>query len=219
MKIVFRIVSALLALCVIPAAYFINLFTYRINAVIRTIGDDVSVHKIVHDFFGEGGYLKGVFNGSGSDFLSNPSVKRLMPAAICFLAFFALALIISLVIFFFAVFSRKRLVITCLGGGGLLSVIAAKISFHMLAAPLLSGEITLNSFINSSKLSSIIGMILKFGVSMVKFQTLKLTSAPVIMIVIFAAIVIWGLANILTDDDLGKKPVKKVKKAKEATPA
>jgi hypothetical protein len=44
-------------------------------------------------------------------------------------------------------------------------------------------------------------------------KTLRLTSAPLIITLLFAAIVVWGLAFILTEDDK-EKAERKLKKAK-----
>lgn len=201
MKIVYRIITALLTLCVIPAAYFLPILRARISISLldNAIQDDVSISRL-YGLFSEGGSLNGLFNGEG-DFFSNASVKSLMPAGICFLVFFALAIILSLVIFFFAVSSNKRIVMTSLGGGGLLCMIAAYISFGRLAAPLLDGSISIGDFLNMGILGSIFG-------AAVKIEIFRLTSAPMIMAFIFAAIVIWGLAFVLTEDESEKREAK-----------
>jgi len=206
LKIGFRIVSAALALCVIPAAYFLDLIRFRITISIlpKAIQDDVSIKRIV-DLLAPGGSFNGLFGSGKGNLFANAAVKDLTPAAVCFAVFFALAIIISLVIFFFAVFSKKQLVITCLGAGGLLSVIAAYISFGQIAAPLLSGKISIGDFLSKGLLGTIVG-------SAVKIAILRLTSATFIMSLIFVAIVIWGLAYIVTDDSSSKIPVKKISK-------
>jgi hypothetical protein len=206
MKIVFRIVTAALALCVIPAAFLLPIIKFVFSAVVINIGDDYSIKGIYDEFFAQNSPMNGMFGGSG-DLLSNPAVKSLMPAAVTCLVFFGLALVLSLVIFFFAVFSNKRLAMTCLGGVGLLSVIGTYIAFGRFSAPLLDGTIQISDFLNMGMLGFLVD-------TAVKFDTLKLTSAPLIMSLTFGAIVVWGLAYILTEDENEKKQ-RRMKKAKK----
>jgi hypothetical protein len=192
LKIVYRIVSALLALCVIPAAYFLSFLKYGFSAVVINIGDEVSIKYLFDQFLDKNSPLNGLFGGSG-DFFANASVKSLMPAGISFLVFFALAILISLVVFFFAAFSNMRLTITCLGAGGFLSIIGVYISFGRFAAPLLSGSTAISDFLNIGSLGFLVD-------SAIKIEIFRLTSATMIMGLIFSLIVIWGLAFVLTDD-------------------
>ena len=213
MKIVFRIVTAALALCVIPAAYFLSFLKFGISAVVMNIADDISISRAVSALTDETSPLNGLFSGSGN-FFENELMQSLMPAAISFLVFFAIAIVLSLVIFFFAVFSNKRLVMTCLGGGGVLAMIAAYISFGRFAAPLLDGSISLGNLISTKDLSAIFSIAVQFLGSAIKVEILQLTSATMIMTLIFAVIVIWGLAYILTEDESEKKQ-RKLNKAKK----
>lgn len=207
MKYVFRAVSAILALCVIPAAYFLSFVQFVFSAVVANVGDDFSIKEIFEQFFDKSSPLYGLL-GNGGEMLANASVKTLMPAGITFLSFFALALVLSLVIFFFALFSDKRILITSLGGAGFISVMAMYIAFGRLVTPLLDGTIQVNDFLNVGMLGFLIN-------SVVKIEVLKLTSATLIMAVIFALIVIWGLAFMLTEDESEKKQRRLEKAAKK----
>ena len=215
MKIVFRIVTAALALCVIPAAYFLSFLKFGFSAVVMNIADDISISRAVTALTDETSPLNGFFSGSGGGkFFENEWVQSLMPAAISFLVFFAIAIVLSLVIFFFAVFSNKRLVMTCLGGGGILAMIGAYISFGQFAAPLLDGTISVGNLISTEDLSALLSIAVQFLGSAIKVEILQLTSATLIMTLIFAAIVIWGLAYILTEDE-SEKMQRKLQKAKK----
>ena len=207
MKYVFRVVSAILALCVIPAAYFLSFVQFVFSAVVANVGDDFSIKEIFEQFFDKSSPLYGLL-GNGGEMLANASVKTLMPAGITFLSFFALALVLSLVIFFFALFSNKHILITSLGGAGFISVMAMYIAFGRLVTPLLDGTIQVNDFLNVGMLGFLIN-------SVVKIEVLKLTSATLIMAVIFALIVIWGLAFMLTEDESEKKQRRLEKAAKK----
>ncbi|NLX93817.1 MAG: hypothetical protein GXZ02_08155 [Clostridiales bacterium] len=212
MKIVFRIVTAALALCVIPAAYFLSFLKFGFSAVVMNIADDISISRAVTALTDETSPLNGLFSGSGN-FFENEWVQSLMPAAISFLVFFAIAIILSLVIFFFAVFSNKRLAMTCLGGGGIIAMIGAYISFGRFAAPLMDGTISVGNLISTEDLSALLSIAVQFLGSAIKVEILQLTSATLIMTLIFAAIVIWGLAYMLTEDE-SEKQQRRVKKEK-----
>ena len=89
MKIVFRIVTAALALCVIPAAYFLSFLKFGFSAVVMNIADDISISRAVTALTDETSPLNGFFSGSGGGkFFENEWVQSLMPAAISFLVFF-----------------------------------------------------------------------------------------------------------------------------------
>ena len=212
MKIVFRIVTAALALCVIPAAYFLSFLKFGFSAVVMNIADDISISRAVTALTDETSPLNGLFSGAGNLF-ENEWVQSLMPAAISFLVFFAIAIILSLVIFFFAVFSNKRLAMTCLGGGGIIAMIGAYISFGRFAAPLMDGTISVGNLISTEDLSALLSIAVQFLGSAIKVEILQLTSATLIMTLIFAAIVIWGLAYMLTEDE-SEKQQRRVKKEK-----
>ncbi len=212
MIIVFRIVTAALALCVIPAAYFLSFLKFGFSAVVMNIADDISISRAVTALTDETSPLNGLFSGSGN-FFENEWVPSLMPAAISFLVFFAIAIILSLVIFFFAVFSNKRLAMTCLGGGGIIAMIGAYISFGRFAAPLMDGTISVGNLISTEDLSALLSIAVQFLGSAIKVEILQLTSATLIMTLIFAAIVIWGLAYMLTEDE-SEKQQRRVKKEK-----
>lgn len=221
MKIVYRIVTALLALCIIPAAYFLSFLEYGIDAAVVVIRDDITLRQVSGVLMDKTSPINEFLSGSGN-FFQNALVKSLMPAAISFLVFFAIALIVSLVIFFFAVLSNKRLVITCLAGGGLLAMIATYISFAQFTKPLLDGSITLASLIDTTDLSLLLNLAVQFVGSSITLAGLRLTSATVIMTLIFAVIMIWGLAYMLTEDEseknarrLEKANKKNVKKSKK----
>lgn len=213
MKIVFRIVTAALALCVIPAAYFLSFLKFGFSAVVMNIADDISISRAVTALTDETSPLNGLFSGSGN-FFENEWVQSLMPAAISFLVFFAIAIVLSLVIFFFAVFSNKRLAMTCLGGGGIIAMIGAYISFGRFAAPLMDGTISVGNLISTEDLSALLSIAVQFLGSAIKVEILQLTSATLVMTLIFAAIVIWGLAYILTEEE-SEKAARRLKKAKK----
>ncbi len=214
MKILFRVVAALLALCVFPAAYFLSFFKFAISAVVMNIADDVSIHSAVK-FFADPDSPAGALLRDTGGFWKNEWIEPLKPAGISFLVFFALALVLALVIFFFAAFSNKRLVVTCLGVAGVLAMIGVYISFGRFAAPLLDGTITLTSIISTEELSFLLSITVSLLGSVVELKMFQLTSATLVMSLIFAGIAIWGLAFIITQDENERKKERELRAAKK----
>ena len=71
------------------------------------------------------------------------------------------------------------------------------------------------SLINTTDLSMLLSMAIQFVGSAITLKGLRLTSATMIMTVLFALIVIWGLAFILTEDENEKKARRMEKAAKK----
>ncbi|NLP47466.1 MAG: hypothetical protein GX345_00810 [Clostridiales bacterium] len=203
MKFVYRLVAALLALAIIPSAYFLSFFYYSFDAGLLYVADEVYISDTVNSLSGNDSVIKDLLTGK-SEILSSHGVEQIKPTLIIFVAFFALALILSLIIFFFALFSNKQGLITALAGGGLASMAGVYISFGHMAKMLTSGQIPLSSFFESQGLSFLLNLGIQLADSILGLKALRLTSATLIMTVLFAAIVIWGLAFILTDDSKEK---------------
>lgn len=212
MKIVYRIVAALLALAIIPSAYFLSFFYYSFDAALVYVADEVYISGLVDMFKDDTESIKKFFSGDGS-FLSSHGAQQIKPPLISFAVFFALALLLSVVILLFAIFSNKRLLITSLGGLGLAFMGAAYISFGKLADLLTSGQVPLSSFFDTDGFSFLIKMGIQMAGGFLGLEVLRLTTATLIMTLLFAAIVVWGLAFILTEDDK-EKAERKLKKSK-----
>lgn len=210
MKAVYRIVAALLSMGVFASAVFLPLFRIRIGVTLMEadIQEDFSIYRL-YNYLKPNGTLDGLFTGNG-DFLDNPYIKHLMPAAVTFAAFFAAALLIALIAWFFAVLSNRKLVIGILGAAGIICMIGSYIAFGRMAKPLLDGSISLPELLDLGFISStLIG-------AAVKLAVLRLISAPFFMILCFAAIILWTLAFILTEDDKEKLRRANEKAAKKA---
>ncbi|HOO26318.1 MAG TPA: hypothetical protein PKW24_06865 [Clostridiales bacterium] len=212
MKIVYRIVAALLALAIIPSVYFLSFLYYSFDAALVYVADEVYVKDVIEMVKDDTESIKKFFSGDGN-FLSSHGAQQIKPSLISFAVFFTLALLLSIVIFFFAVFSNKRILITGLGGLGLAFMGAAYLSFGKLADLLTSGKVPLSSFFDTEGFSFLIKMGIQMAGGLMGLKTLRLTSAPLIITLLFAAIVVWGLAFILTEDDK-EKAERKLKKAK-----
>ena len=166
--ILYRVVTAILAIAIYPAFYFANLFTIEIahtsmsnllgtlgslvneNATSTTGGtlhvtyESVSLHELpelIKTFSG--------FTNEDFDFKTAILQNDLYTPVIVAVVFIAIALVLGLVILGFAAFSNKIKTITALSGTGFLCTLAAYISFTgFFAEKLLSGAVSLSDILN-----------------------------------------------------------------------
>lgn len=208
----YRIIMAILALCVPIAGYFSNYFYYLVNSSVfkflaqmqgdtADTGDTydfVSLQDIVQ--------LLGPNFGKESTDMSGllDSVAELKPALISFAVFFVLAIVLALVIFFFSCFSKKKLAPLCISVGGVLAMIGIRVSFHYISAPILDGTVSLSNFFENPIITAVLPFIAQVA-------ELRLTTGYFLMLFLFIAMALWAGANMLIA--LGDKP-QKVKKVK-----
>lgn len=212
-NIVYRVVMAIMAVCVPIAAYFCNYIYYVTQSDLFVLlsqlkGDTQdtgetedmwSLHRVVKELLP---LLKD--SSLGGEAVQN-AIAPIRSALIAFVVFFALALVLALVVFFFSCFSRKMLVPLCIAGGGLLSMIGLRISFSYIAGPLLDGTVSLGDFFSNT--------IASFAVSMVaKLTIFQLSTGYFIMLFLFLGMVLWAGSNMLVE--AGEKPPKAPKKVK-----
>lgn len=218
MKIVDRIVCALLSLGVILAAFFAPLIHWIYQITVYGIangllggltGDYISnandqgwteddyslynIYKLLEDFDVN---LKELFAGNAE---INPNLEVFAPLIKPVLICFALVLVIALVTAVVSLVSKAKLPRMILSGAGIVSLVFLKSSFDKLVLPIVSGQVTLGSLLDISWL----GMI-------TKIEVINLSGGWVMMIMLFAAIILWNVSFILTSDKENKD--KKVKK-------
>ncbi len=180
--IMYRVVTAVLAVAMFPAVYFADLFTFEIahtsisnllggltaneegmNGTLHTTYDSISLHELpqwIDTFSG--------FTNEDFDFKASILQNALYRPVIVAVVFLALALVIGLVILGFAIFSNKIKVITALSASGFLCTLASYISFTgFFAEKVLAGDITLAQLFNmngiiTSAIASFIGEVILF---------------------------------------------------------
>lgn len=203
----YRIIMAVLALCVPAAAYFSNYFYYVVQSDIFKLisqfkGNEadtgetygfMSLHKFVQV------YLPKFSESSDSASSIMESLLPLKPAMISFAVFFVAAILLALVVFFFSCFSKKKLIPLCISGGGVLAMIGLRVSFQHISAPLLDGTVSLTDFFESSIVSAVLPFI-------AKLTEFRLTTGYFLMLFLFIAMALWAGANMLIA--LGDKPQK-----------
>lgn len=202
MKALNRIVTALLAIAVFPVAYFTDLITVYMHATIydSNIVENLSVKRIIELFTGDGLFADLVKGGASE---LPDGLLKFKGNFIAFVVFFAIALLIALAIIIVAAATNSRKTTAALGAAGILCLIGMKIAFSDIAAAVDAGKLTLSSLTDMAFMNL-------FG----KIVLVTMSTAPVVMAVLFLAILIWNVAFIAID--LGEeKPKKKAKHAKK----
>ena len=179
--ILYRVVTAILAIAMFPSVYFADIFTFEIahtsisnllgglqlngeegmNGTLHTTYDSLSLHELPKwiDMFSG-------FTNEDFDFKASVLQNALYRPVIVAVVFLALALVIGLVILGFAIFSNKIKVITALSASGFLCTLASYISFTgFFAEKVLAGDITLSQLFNmngiiTSAIASLIGEVI-----------------------------------------------------------
>ncbi len=215
--ILYRVVTAVMAVAIYPVFYFANLITFEIvhsdlsdifnyfreESSIEATYDSFSLSELSRwsDIFSQ--FTSGSFDFKTS-ILQNEIYRPVIVAAV----FVAIALVLGLVILGFAIFSNKIKVITALSGAGFLSTIAAYIAFNgFFAEPLIAGEITLAQLFNVDGIiaSTIIGFLGEVTV-------FTLDTAFFAVMFLMLGILIWSVSvMIVNSSDEKEKALKKAK--------
>lgn len=218
MKIFDRIVCALLSIGVAVAAFFAPLihWFYQItvygvaNGLIGNVtGDYISsandqgwteddfslynIYKLLKSFDVD---FKALFSGTQE---MNPNLEVFIPLIKPVLISFALVLVIALVTVVVSLASKAKLPRIILSGAGIGALIFLKSSFDALVVPITSGKVTMGSLLDIPWLGLI-----------TKIEVINLSGGWVMMVMLFAAVILWNVSYILTSDK--ENTNKKVKK-------
>lgn len=216
--ILYRVVTALMAVATFPFAYFSKMILIIImheevsNLINNLTGSEdpggTYVEWSIADIFDSSSTLNMLLNLGEGNSLSISTIwdNVYLRAALIAAIFFAITLVLALIILFFAIFSNKTKVIIGLSAGGVLSMIAAFISFtNFFAHPITSGEVSLSSVLN------IDGIIANLALGFVDITTLKLEGAFYWVLFLMLGILIWSVSVLIVN-----KSEEKEKAMKEA---
>ncbi len=213
MDIFYRIVMALAAVAVPISAFFCKLVHFIVESDLFALlaklqgntedtgatEDKFSIYYVWKTF---GDEIKNA--GTGDIGKVWESVSEIHAPIIATLVFFALAIVIALVIFFFACFSNKKKIPLALSAAGIASVVCMYISFNAVASPILSGDISLGVFFESAIVSAILPYIASFSL-------LRLSDAFYVMLFLYIGMAVWSGAHIIINLDDTPKAPKKIK--------
>lgn len=204
MKIVDRIVSALLSLAVIPVAIFVPMlhWIYQImgyDIVNSLLGgkltdaadtgiteDNYSLYALYNQLKNFGVDFKELLTGKAE---INDSAATLIPYIKMTAIFLIITLLIALAAGIVSAVSNAKKTQMILGACGIGSLIGMMVSFNKFASPIVSGNITLGSLFDMPIISFI-----------TKVHALNLSTAWVFMVMLFAALILWSLSYVLTGD-------------------
>ena len=199
-KIVYKVVTALLAVAAIPIALFSPMFRIVGDVSIGQtyVGEDVSFYDIYKLFFAK----NSTFSGFGNFHLTDP-VRETLPALIAAGVLLVLAILIGLAAAGVAIGSRKKLPVLCLSVGAALCIVGMFIAFNRyFAVPYLDGTISVGNlgFIEEGILETIFS-------ALIRLEVLQISSAGFLLIGLYVAMTLWLLAYILVE--IGEKPKSK----------
>lgn len=213
--IVYRVVTAVIAVAMYPMFYFANLFTIeirhtQISDLINKLNGGDTLH-VTHESFSLATMSKWIeslskFTNDSFDFKTNILQNSTFTPIVVAVVFVAIALIIGLVIIGFAAFSNKTKVVIGLSAAGFLSTVASNISFGVFAKPIISGDVTL------AKLFDIDGVIASQIISLLgEVSIFTLDTAFYAVMFSMLAILIWSASVFVVN-----KSEEKEKAMKEA---
>ena len=197
-KIFFRIIAAVIALTVIPSAIFLPLFKIVLKASFLDygLGEEISISEL-SDFITQDD-LKGILEFFSGEKEIGAQAKPIVAPVVCFLIFFALSLIMSIVIFFFAALSNMKKTIFFESLGGIALVIAAMASFTKASNLIVSGTVSLINLFGDGILTKLLNFF-------INVDTLKMGSAMFIMMTSFICLAAWVGAYLMTEIGENKK--------------
>lgn len=229
MKVLYRIVNALLGIAVFPITFFCSLLTVQLTAgksiegIASLIGmftdkintDNLANYVLVMNFSIKDAVFKtgdmamlGDGDFSVKELYANPALDPIRTKLIVFVAAVAVALLAGLVLFIFSCSTNKKLPCLIDSVIGLASVITANAVFSKIALAFTSGKVNIASLLPAD-----------FGGDLGGFLFSAVEINPTIgvfttfLILAFGAAIIWTLCYYVTD--IGAQDEVKTKKAKK----
>ncbi len=222
--VVYRIVTALMAVAMFPLAYFSKMLfiivmhkdlSSLLNTLLGSEEQDPGgtyFEWAIADVFNPNSSLALFVNEDNfKDFDFSAVWENEYTRALFFaVVFFALTLVLGIVILGFAVFSNKTKVIACLSASGIVSMIISLVVFNMLfASPITSGQVSIGEALNIS------GLIANLAFGLVNVTTIKLEGGFFWVLFLMIAILIWSVSvQIVKTSDEKEKAEKAMQRAR-----
>lgn len=161
MKVLYRIVNALLAAAMFPVIIFADFIAFRLSTpFVETVGlqESISIKFIIDVITGEEYFWHEMIfkNGTGSfswPVALDPVKGRLITFAVCFV----LIVLIALFIIIWSICSSKRIPILAASAVGLIATIVMIACFNSAAALFVDGTISVLSVFSTGWLASLLG--------------------------------------------------------------
>ena len=221
MKYVMKIINALIAAAIFPAAYFLDLVFIQVGTnknaqwLIQLFSPDspgigieesLSINEIVQIVNGKHVYSY-MYEGMSGKFTWPEALAPLNARLITFAVCFVLCLLIALFIIVFSICSSKKLPVVIAAGAGLLSAIIMISCFNSAANVIMSGEIPMQAILGTTD-----GWLTNLLLGFIGVDTLMLGGFHSAFVIIFVCIIVWTGAFALVE--IGEEKEEPVKKAK-----
>ncbi len=211
MNYLYRIVNAVLAIVMFPVVIFSDLIAFRAGtSFFQEVGlqDSISIKFIIDVITGKETFWHEMLieNANGS-FTWPAGLDPIKAHLIAVLVCFVLALLACVFIFFWSIFSNKRIPVLIASVAGLISTIVMIACFSVVATRIVDGTVNLISALSSGWLASIAsGVVSIDGLMLGGFQNG--------MIFVFAGFLIWTGSYYLIE--LGDEEAAKEKAEKKS---
>lgn len=221
--IIYRVVTAAMAVAIFPLAYFAKMLFVvvkheELSNLIGMLTENTEdpggtyFEWAIADVFDSGNFANWLvtMNEDKSFSLSAIWENEYLRAVLFAVIFFAVALVITLVILGFAIFSNKQKVIACLSSGGLIAMLASFISFtSFFANPITSGEVSIGKVFNLS------GFVVNLALEFIDITAIQLEGAFFWVAFLLLGILIWSVSVIIVNvSDEKEKQLKKMEQAR-----
>lgn len=206
MKYLYRIVNALIAAAVFPAVLFLEFIFLRISTTFLDAGleESMTLWEIIEILTGKETFVGFDLSVSSGNISWPAALDPVKPELIATVVFFALALVCALFVFFWSIFSNKRLPIVISSVLGIASVITMISCFNSVASLFIDGTLNVVDLFSDSWLISLVGEV-------VVVNALALGGFQNAILIAFVVLLVWTGAFYLVE--LGEpKEEKKVKK-------
>lgn len=231
MKYLYRAVNALLAIAILPIAFFVKMFyvcigtsddmgdlmstisgLINVDSSYTSVGleESFSIKDLIDVFTGKH-YAYDLSDSTGTFIWPSEALEPIDGRVNATVVLFVVTIVIALFIFFWSIFSNKRLPVLFASVAGAGTTIGMIACFNSAAAWLTSGAIKITDLFPASTSSSLLGSIGAYFLdSMLVIAELKFDGFHLAFLIVFIALIAWTASFYLVE--LGDESEKKVKK-------
>lgn len=203
MKYLYRIVNALLAAAVFPAALFLDGILLRASTTLMDYGleETFTLMRIINIFLGKETFFGIPYEKNIATWPT--ALDPVQGKVIASIVFLVITLVIALFIFFWSIFSNKRLPVAIASASGMITMIISTACFKSATNLLTKGVVNVVELFSDGWLASLLGGI-------VNIDRLEFGGFQNGILICFLIILLWTGAYYLVE--IGESKEEKVKK-------
>jgi len=209
MKLVYKLISALLAIAVLPVMFFLPFLDLNVTSSLfkEGIAFNGSLQSLL-----SGDLTLATGNEAVDKLLGNMDYKALWTALgelrtplIISVVSLVLALLLALVAAVVSLAAKKKSTLAVLGGAGLLATIAGLVSFGFVSGPVLDGSFDVLSLMgpNMDSMKGLANALSALTGDLLSVKTFRLDTAVTVMFMLFLGLLMWSvcwyIAEIMLD--------------------